>query len=230
MRVTAIVVAAGPGSRLGAGLPKAFVPLAGSPLVIHALRAVLAAAEIDSVVVVAPPGRGSDIDSILARYGPWRCPIRSCPGGSERQDSVRAGVEKAGETDLVAIHDAARPFVDAAVVGEAVRVAAEFGAAIVAGRAADTVKEVDAGGRIVATLPRDRIWLAQTPQVFRVELLREAHEAARGSVPATDDALLLERAGVEVRVVEGNPENRKITTPADLLWAEWLLATRSGPR
>jgi 2-C-methyl-D-erythritol 4-phosphate cytidylyltransferase len=228
---TAIVVAAGPGTRLGESRPKAFVPLAGIPLFVHSLRAILAADAVDSAVVVVPPGWTAEGKAIVDRYGPWRCPVRLVEGGAERQDSVRAGLALAGEVDLVAVHDAARPFVSAAAVTEGIRAAARNGAAIVAVRPIDTVKQVGGDGRIVATLERGALWLAQTPQVFKTEILRTAHErAARDRVVATDDAALVERLGVGVYVVEGEPANRKITTPDDLRWAEWLLSARREPR
>jgi 2-C-methyl-D-erythritol 4-phosphate cytidylyltransferase len=137
------------------------------------------------------------------------------------------GLERA-DGDLVAVHDAARPFVDADVVAAAVKAAAEHGASVVATPATDTLKQVDSDGWIVATIPRRDVWLAQTPQVFRVQLLREAHAAAaKAHLTATDDSALLERLGYRVRIVRGNPENRKITTAEDLRWAEWLLDRRS---
>ncbi len=223
---TAIVVAAGPGTRLGAGEPKGFVLLRGVPMFIHALRALTAAPAISAVVVVVPPGKRSNGMSLVEGHGPWRCPVSVVEGGARRQDSVRAGLQCAGDSDLVAIHDAARPFVSADVVELAVAEAGRHDAAIVAVPVADTVKQVHEEGWIEATLPRERLWLAQTPQVFRTELLRKAHAAAAETSVATDDAVLVERLGTRVRLVLGNPENRKITTPEDQRWAEWWLDQR----
>jgi 2-C-methyl-D-erythritol 4-phosphate cytidylyltransferase len=231
VRTIAILVAAGPGTRLGGDRPKAFVQLAGIPLFVHSLRAVLAAQAVDSAVVALPPGRVAEGRSVLEANGPWRCPIALAEGGAERQDSVRAALALTAGADLVAVHDAARPFVSAAVVAEVIREAARSGAAIVAVRSTDTVKRASSDGRVVETLERAGLWLAQTPQVFKAEWLRSAHErAARERVAATDDAALVERLGVPVRVVEGEPANRKITTPDDLRWAEWLVCDRRAPR
>jgi 2-C-methyl-D-erythritol 4-phosphate cytidylyltransferase len=223
--VAAIIVAAGPGTRLGAALPKAFVELAGRPLVVHSLQALLGAPSVTSVVVVVAAAEVERARSIADRNGPWRCPVTVTAGGAERQDSVRNGLSAVGAADLIAIHDAARPFVSPQVVEAAIAAAERHGAAIVAAPATDTVKRVHADGWIESTPPRERIWLAQTPQVFRADLIRAAHADAAGSeATATDDAMLVERLGARVYVVPGNPENRKITTAEDLRWAEWLLA------
>jgi 2-C-methyl-D-erythritol 4-phosphate cytidylyltransferase len=221
MSVTAIVVAAGPGTRLGLGQPKAFVELAGVPLFVRALRAVAAAPSVTAAVVVAPPDRTGEAEALLARHSPLPCPTRVVAGGTERQDSVRNGLAAVGDVELVAIHDAARPFITADVVEAAIDAARRHGAAIVAAPAVDTVKQVHAEGWIESTPRRDRLWLAQTPQVFRTDLARRAHAAPSTEGAATDDALLVELLGVRVYVVPGNAENRKITTPADLDWAEW---------
>lgn len=220
----AIVVAAGPGTRLGAALPKAFVELAGSPLVIRSLRALLGAPSVTSAVVVVPPGSVDAARALVEGHGPWRCPVTVIGGGAERQDSVRNGLAAVGAADLIAIHDAARPFVRADVVEAVIAAAERHGAAIVAAPATDTVKHVHRDGWIESTPPRERTWLAQTPQVFRAELIRAAHaQAGDRHAPATDDAMLVEQLGTRVYVVPGNVENRKITTPEDLRWAEWLL-------
>lgn len=231
MAVAAIVVAAGPGSRLGSGRPKAFVELGGVPMFVRALRSLAAAPAVTSAVLVAPPAAVAEAEAALARHAPWSCEMQVVAGAAERQDSVRAGLAVAGDAELLAIHDAARPFVSRDTVEAAIAAAARHGAAIVAVPATDTIKQVHPDGWIEATPPRERMWLAQTPQVFRTELIRRAHaEASRGGGPATDDAVLVERLGVRVHVVRGNPENRKITTPDDLRWAEWLLAQPAAPR
>lgn len=229
--MVALVVGAGPGSRLGHDQPKAFVELAGAPLLIHSLRAMLAAPAVTRAVVVIPQGTEVLARQLLDRHGPWRCPLEIVPGGAERQDSVRHGLAAAGDTDLIAIHDAARPLVAPAVVAAAIESAALHGAAIVATPATDTMKQVDADARIEHTPARERLWHAQTPQVFRTALIRAAHaQAPSGAAPATDDAALVERLGAPVYVVPGNAENRKITTAADLRWAEWVLCDRRAPR
>lgn len=231
MNTAAVIVAAGPGSRLGAGLPKAFIDLGGIPLVIRSLRAVLSAPAIMSAVIVAPPSEVDRTRRLLDVHGPWRCPVALTPGGAERQDSVRNGLAAVGPAELIAIHDAARPFISRDSIEAAIAAAAQHGAAIVATPATDTLKQVHPEGWIEATPPRERMWVAQTPQIFRADLIRAAHtqpESRHGA--ATDDAVLVERLGARVYVVRGNPENRKITTPEDLRWAEWWLAQSPGSR
>ena len=226
--VVAILVAAGPGTRLGAGEPKGFVRLAGQALVARSLRAMLASPGVTRSVVVVPAGFVDRAQPLLEAARDAR-PLRIVAGGAERQDSVAQGLAAADDAELVAIHDAARPFVSRSVVDAVIAAGRQHGAAIVAVPATDTVKQVHPDGWIEATPPRERLWLAQTPQVFRTDLLRRAHAQARDS-GATDDALLVEALGVRVHVVRGNPENRKVTTPDDLRWAEWLLAQPATPR
>jgi 2-C-methyl-D-erythritol 4-phosphate cytidylyltransferase len=221
--VAAIVVAAGPGTRLGAGMPKGFVQLAGVPLFVRSLRAILAAPAITEAIVVAPP-------EAMNSHGPYRIPPRLVAGGAERQDSVRHGLAAVGDAPLVAIHDAARPFVAPATVAAVIEAARVDGAAIVAIPATDTVKIVDPDNWIESTPPRARTWLAQTPQVFRTALIRAAHARGGDGAPATDDAALVERLGHRVRVVVGSADNRKITTPDDQAWAEWYLTRSATPR
>jgi 2-C-methyl-D-erythritol 4-phosphate cytidylyltransferase len=227
VQTTVIVAAAGPGTRLGAAEPKAFVGLQGAPLFIHTLRSLLAAPSISGAILVIPSAQKARAAEWIESLGPWRCPVQIVPGGVERQDSVRAGLA-AADTDLIAVHDAARPFIDADVVEAAIDAAAEHGASIVAAAATDTTKRVDSDGWIVTTIPRQDVWLAQTPQIFLADVLREAHaNAMQLNLTATDDSALVERLGYRVRVVPGNPENRKITTAADLRWAEWMIDQRS---
>ncbi|MDX2168789.1 MAG: 2-C-methyl-D-erythritol 4-phosphate cytidylyltransferase [Deltaproteobacteria bacterium] len=228
MSIVAIVVAGGPGSRLGADVPKGFVRLAGEALMARSLRAMLASPVVSRAVVVVPPGHTDEAKALLESARDAR-PLLVIEGGVERQDSVRNGLAAAGDADVVAIHDAARPFVSRAAVDDAIATARQYGAAIVATPATDTIKLVHPDGWVETTPPRDRLWLAQTPQVFRANLLRRAHARAPHSL-ATDDALLVEALGERVYVVRGNPENRKITTPDDLRWAEALLARAPAPR
>jgi 2-C-methyl-D-erythritol 4-phosphate cytidylyltransferase len=227
MRVAALVLAAGRGERLGASVPKAFHPLAGRPLVLRAIEALAACPTIERIVPVLPP----------AGLAPWSdlplepaCRARLAPpvaGGATRQDSMRAGLAALPPTvELVAVHDAARPLVRARDVERVVAAAARGGAALLAVPVRDTLKRV-AGGRVVGTLARDACWAAQTPQAFRVELLREAlAKAEADAFVGTDDAQLVERLGVAVEVVEGDPSNLKITAPGDLALAEALFAQR----
>lgn len=231
MSTAALVLAAGRGERLGAGLPKAFVTLAGVPLVARALSAVAASREVDRVVPVIPAGAGERYAAAAAGLAGLAKLMDPVVGGAERHDSVRAGLAALPEdTTLVAVHDAARALVRPESVSRVVAEARESGAALLAVPARDTLKRVR-DGSVVDTPPREECWLAQTPQVFRVELLREAlaKADAEGFV-GTDDAQLVERLGVAVQVVRGEPENLKITGPDDLAAAEaWLRQREARP-
>jgi len=221
MRAIAILVAAGPGTRLGAGVPKAFVELAGKTLYQYGLRALSLSAAIAETVPVVPAARVEEARSATAGMALPR-PLRIVAGGAERADSVRAGLAAAPDAELIVVHDAARPFVPVDVIDRVVATAAGCGAAIAAIPATDTVKIATADGVVETTPERSRTWLAQTPQAFRADLLRAAH-AARPIGAATDDAMLVELLGVPVRLVTGDANNRKITTADDLGWAEWFL-------
>jgi 2-C-methyl-D-erythritol 4-phosphate cytidylyltransferase len=231
MSVAALVVAAGRGERLGHALPKAFVPLAGRPLLLHALEALHAAPAVDLVVPVvsaADRGRWGALEPSLAGWTRLRAAV---DGGAERQDSVRAGLEALpGDVEWVAVHDAARPLLRPEAVARVIEAARREGAAILAVPVRDTIKRVR-GGRILGTPERSELWAAQTPQVFATALLREALAKARAEgFRGTDDAQLVERLGVPVAVVEGDPDNLKITHPGDLAVAErWLAARGARP-
>jgi 2-C-methyl-D-erythritol 4-phosphate cytidylyltransferase len=213
----ALIVAAGSGERLGAERPKAFVALAGRPLVEWSVEAVRAVPEIDRVVVALPPGEEAPRGAV------------GVPGGAVRSASVRAALEAAGEADRVVVHDAARPLAEPDLF---VRTLAELDAcdcAVAAAPVSDTVKEADQDGAVVRTLDRRRLWAVQTPQAFRRAALARALDVDDDVLAAaTDDAWLVERAGGRVRVVPAAPENLKVTTSSDLRVAELLLAERSG--
>jgi len=229
MATAALALAAGRGSRLGADRPKAFVHLAGIPLVVRSVRALAAAQGIDWIQPVIPaedPGLWREAAQVLEGLEGL---LAAVPGGAERQDSVRAGLDALpADVDLVAVHDAARALVRPEDVARVVAVARAEGAALLAAPARDTIKRVR-DGRVLETPPRETCWVAQTPQVFRRELLAEAlaKAAAEGFV-GTDDAQLVERLGVPVYVVEGDPRNLKITGPEDLVAAEARLAREGG--
>ena len=228
MATAALVLAAGRGDRLRSGTPKAFVRLAGRSLLAHALEALAGSPEIDLVVPVVA---ASELDRFAALAAERNEIPKLAPpvaGGRERQDSVRAGLASLGpEITLVAVHDAARPLVRGEDVSRVVELARLHGAALLAVPATDTIKRVRAG-LVVETPPRAECWVAQTPQAFRIEVLREAlAKAEQEGVLGTDDTQLVERLGVAVRVVEGDPSNLKITRPEDLLLAEALLEARS---
>jgi 2-C-methyl-D-erythritol 4-phosphate cytidylyltransferase len=231
MRVAALVLGAGRGERLGEAVPKAFVPLCGKPLLVRALAAMAAAPEIDVALPVIGP-------SDLSRLRALESELASIPGlllppvigGAERQDSMTAGLAALPpDVAFVAVHDAARPLVACEAISRVVGAARRSGAAILAVPVRDTIKRVREG-LIVETPNRLECYVAQTPQVFRVEVLREALEkaAAEGFI-GTDDAEIVERIGVPVTVVPGDPSNIKITDRADLIAAErWLRDQREG--
>jgi 2-C-methyl-D-erythritol 4-phosphate cytidylyltransferase len=223
----AIIPAAGSGSRFGGQIPKQFVEVAGSPIIIHTLRRFDECGDIGAIVVAL---RSEEIEGFrhsLPAYGLQK-PIRLVAGGAERSDSILNALEAVADLkpEIVAVHDAVRPFVTPAQISSVIARAAEIGAAILAAPATDTIKEV-ADGLIERTIDRRRIYRAQTPQAFRYELLRRANAEARAanlpSAMATDDAFLVERLGLPVAVVEGSVGNIKITTPEDLILAEKLL-------
>jgi 2-C-methyl-D-erythritol 4-phosphate cytidylyltransferase len=211
----ALLVAAGSGERLGAGRPKAFVVLAGRPMLAWSVDA-LRAAGLEEVVVALPEGEAA----------PEGC--RGVPGGATRSASVRAALAVAGPGDVV-VHDAARPLVDSQLFRAALAALADADCAIAAARVTDTIKEAGDDGRVTATLDRSRLWAVQTPQAFRRAALERALRVDDATLTrATDDAWLVERAGGSVRVVESTPANFKVTTPHDLAVAELLLRERAG--
>ena len=226
MRVAAIVAAGGLGRRLGADVPKQFLEIGGRTIVERSVEAFVAHPGIDQIVVVLPDGTPSP-----PAWSASPKPLRVVPGGSRRQDSVAAGFAAVGEEcGLIVVHDAARPFVDAATISRVIAAAAEDGAAIAALPASDTVKEVEPGSpRVVRrTVPRESVWLAQTPQAFTRRVLADAIALGRSGASGTDEAALAEQAGHAVRLVEGDPGNVKITTSADLVAARDRLGAR-GP-
>jgi 2-C-methyl-D-erythritol 4-phosphate cytidylyltransferase len=227
MSVGAVVLAAGRGERFGGAIPKAFVPLAGKPMLLHALAAIAAARVIDFVVPVVARSELPRLESLATELAEIRGLRPAVVGGAERQDSVTAGLAALPpETELVAIHDAARPLVGPEAISRVVNAARLSGAAILGIPARDTIKRVR-GGRILGTPLRSECYAAQTPQVFRVDLLREALEkAAADGFLGTDDSELVERIGVPVDLVSGETSNFKVTDAVDLAAAERWLSDR----
>lgn len=225
MSTVAILLCAGKGERLAAGMDKALVPLAGRPLFAWSLETLASCVAIDAIVMVGPAGSLRDLvaatgvatDKIVA----WT------EGGKERQHSVGRGLHVLpADCTHVAIHDSARALVTADVVSRVVADAREHGAAIAAVPLADTLKRVSLTS-IETTIPRQGLWCAQTPQVFRRDWIEAAHAATRAI--ATDDAALVEALGHPVRVTPGDPMNFKITTAEDLAFAEaWLCRRQQG--
>ena len=224
MSLGLLLAAAGPGSRLGHKVPKALVEVAGVPLLVRTLRRFECMHLVDKAVVVVPPEHRSDIEHILKEAFP-ETSIRVVQGGEERQISVANGLAAIDEgTELVVVHDAARPFIGEQAIREVIEAARKTGAATLAVPCVDTILESDEDGMLAATPDRNRLWACQTPQVFALEVIRAAYKKAEDlGTMYTDDATLVRAAGHEVKIVLGSPENTKITTQSDLTFAEFLI-------
>ncbi len=225
-RVGVVIPAAGSGSRMG-GRKKQYLELEGVPVLLRAVRPFLDRSDVEDVVVVLPPG---DAEAPPPWLGKADDRIRTVAGGATRADSVRAGLEALpGHVPVIAIHDGARPLVEADVVERCLRVARSGAGAVAAFPAVDTMKTVDGEGRILDTPDRDALWHAQTPQVFPRTMILEAYRSAGAhAADATDDASLVERRGETVRVVRSSPRNLKVTRPDDMALARFYLRTSAG--
>jgi 2-C-methyl-D-erythritol 4-phosphate cytidylyltransferase / 2-C-methyl-D-erythritol 2,4-cyclodiphosphate synthase len=222
VHVSAIIAAGGRGARFGAAQPKQLLLLGGRPILQRSVDAFARSAAVHDIVVAAPPEIAANPPAYLTG-GPK--PIHVVEGGERREDSVARAFERVHpQAAIVIVHDAARPLVSDALIRRTIDAAAESGAAIAALPARDTVKRADASHTIIGTMPRHEIFLAQTPQAFRVDVLRAAFALSTRDRDATDEAMLAEEAGHGVRLVEGDPRNLKITTADDLAMAEALIA------
>ena len=233
-RTGAILLAGGRSARMG-GIDKTTAALAGLPVVAHSLRAFAACAAIDHIVLVAGPDNGDILARLAAGYGGGK--VRAIPpGGARRRDSVAAGLAALPEVDLVAVHDTARPLVTDAMIRRGIDLAARHGAAVVAAAVTDTIKQIgtpaasDGGAhapaRVERTIDRATLRAAQTPQTFRLDLLRRAHAAeptSDATAEATDDAALVEALPAPVFLYDAEAPNPKITRPQDLTIVEALL-------
>jgi 2-C-methyl-D-erythritol 4-phosphate cytidylyltransferase len=244
MRVFVILPAAGIGTRMSAGLsasasntnssptPKQFLELAGVPILVHCLRAFLAVQRVDAIYVAVRP---TEIDRVRAQIAEHHlgAKVHVVEGGDNRQQSVANALAhlvaeaSCTDDDIILVHDAARPLIDPATIERTIDAIAEHGAAIVALPAVDTIKQVERtahGAIVTSTIPRELIVQAQTPQGARCGLLQRAFaDATADGFTGTDEASILERAGVPVAVVPGSPRNFKITQPGDLQLAEFYL-------
>lgn len=226
MKITVLVPAAGTGSRMGAGINKQYLQLAGRPILAHTLALFEAHPAVAQIIVVSPPEEIPHCRrEVVERYG-FAKVLAVVAGGAERQDSVRLGLFACPERgeEIVLIHDGVRPLLPPGLIAEATATALRVGGCVVGVPVKDTIKEVDAG-RIAGTPDRRRLWQAQTPQAFPLHIIREAHAAAwRDGFRGTDDASLVERLGWPVAMIDGSYRNIKITTPEDLVLAEAYLA------
>ncbi len=239
---SAVVAAAGSGTRMGAAVPKQYLHLGGMPIVVRSIAALAASGALGELVAAVPPGNEKQFErDIVHRYSLSSLFERGCTvvaGGASRQASVACALGAvSGEYEIVLVHDAARPLVTTGEVWAAVEAAEEWGAATCATSPTDTVKAVmpaqmdgatcRATHIVAETLDRSHLRMIQTPQAFKLSVLRAAHEAS-GGVAATDDCALVERLGLPVAVVPGSPRNIKITNPIDLAVAEALLASEAS--
>jgi len=238
MKVSVILPAAGLGTRMGKAVPekagtsrKQFMLLEGSPILLHTIRRFVAAPEVVEIVVALRAEEMDWVRELLAAEH-FSKPVRLVAGGDSRQESVEHALATLGpDTELVAVHDAVRPFIEYSILEKVFAEAAENGAAIVGIVPVDTVKQVHRN-KIRQTIPRERLVLAQTPQVFRFELLKQAFEQAReDDFTGTDESSLVERLDkVEVSVVMGSDRNIKITKPSDMDLARLFLAEEMSAR
>lgn len=221
-RVAAIIVAAGAGVRMG-GIDKLFTELGGIPLLARTIAAFDASPLVDEIVLVTSE---SNLDRCwrLVKARGFRKVTELVPGGTRRQDSVQQGLAQVTGSQWVLIHDGVRPFVDSSLIAAGLEAAREHGAAVAAVPVKDTIKVVNADRMVRNTPNRETLWMVQTPQVFRTDLIRSAYRDAFGDV--TDDAMLLERLGHPIKVYQGCYDNIKITTPEDLELAECILKRR----
>jgi 2-C-methyl-D-erythritol 4-phosphate cytidylyltransferase len=236
MKVSIIIPAAGLGTRMGRGVPenegvsrKQFMLLNGSPILIHTIRKFVSCALVSEIVVAL---RADDIawaNDLIAHQG-FSKPVRTIEGGETRQQSVENALATiSDDTELIAVHDAVRPFIEIETIEKVIREAAEAGAAIVGIVPVDTVKQVHRN-KVRATLPRERLVLTQTPQVFKTVLLKQAFQMAREDLfIGTDESSLVERLQqVEVSVVPGSDRNIKITKPSDMDLARLYLSLETA--
>ncbi len=229
MGIGVVLVAAGSGKRMGATRNKLWLPLADKPIMQHTVELFVAHPHVSEIVLVV-----SEIDLTEAKKLTRRMDskISIALGGAERQDSVRAGLANLSEEcDYVLVHDAARPFITALQITELIKKVQIEQATIIAVPVKDTVKVVSPAGLVEATPARESLWAVQTPQAFRLSLLREAHEQAlQAGKIGTDDAMLVEWLGHPVTIMMGSYENIKITTPEDLWIGEEILRKRKRER
>lgn len=228
LRAALVIPAAGSGSRFGGDVPKQFLSLAGRPVLLRSLDAF--AGLVSEAVIVVESDLRAQIAALLAQFPP-AMPVRLCAGGATRQASVQAGLlATSADCARILIHDAVRPLVPRRCIEACLLALSDHDGAVVAVPCAPTVKRADHDGRtVVATVPRDHLWLAQTPQGGRrAALLTAFARAASEGHACSDDAQVLENAGFTVALVRGDARNFKITTPDDLALAEALLATGRG--
>jgi 2-C-methyl-D-erythritol 4-phosphate cytidylyltransferase len=220
--IAALIVAAGKGTRLGADQPKQYLTLAGQPILIHTLKQFDRCSAITDIYLIVPEADRQYCKKEIVGPAELQKPLALVAGGVRRQDSVLNGLTAmAGSDGLVLIHDGVRPFLSLELIEACIAGGKKYGACVPALPVVDTLKQIDATHTISGTLSRDRLYMAQTPQTFRISLIARAHaEARRQGWKATDDASLVEQLGEPVHIIPGMRENVKITTPEDWAWAQ----------
>ena len=232
MKTVAIIPAGGTGRRLKAHAAKQYLFLDHMPVLIHTLKVFQKSEVIDNIVLAVPPDDLVSIrQELIDKYGITKV-TTIVAGGKERQDSVRNSLSAInGKCDVVVIHDAVRPFVTEKMIRLVVAAAKTAGAASAGVKAKDTIKETKKDNMVAATIPRQNLWLTQTPQAFKFEFLKKAYKMAYDEkFYGTDDASLVERIGKKVKMIEGSYENIKITTSEDLIMAEALMKKKTGSK
>ena len=226
MHYEVVLPAAGSGKRMGAGKNKLFLLLANKPILIHTLEVFQKDGNCTGIWLAVKPEERDYIQQLLEEYRITK--VKGLPsGGNERQHSVHSCIKEMNQVDIVLVHDAARPFITTPVIEKLVLTAKEEGAAIAGVRAKDTMKKV-ADGIIVETVDRDNLWSIQTPQAFQFDLIKEAEDIAeKVGFLGTDEAMLVERLGHQVHIVESTYENVKITTKEDILFGEAIIQHRT---
>ncbi|MEK7373589.1 MAG: 2-C-methyl-D-erythritol 4-phosphate cytidylyltransferase [Thermodesulfobacteriota bacterium] len=225
MKTVAIIPAGGSGRRMGSGIPKQYLLLGGIPVLVHTLQVFQSSPVVDEIFLVVPEGDIPEVrNAIVGRYNLFKVSL-IVAGGAERQDSVRNALAHLREEHgIVLVHDGVRSFVSGELIQRVVAAAEADGAVAVGVRVKDSVKEVNSAGWVIKTVTREGLWLTQTPQAFRKPLILAAYErAAADGFCGTDDASLVERMGVPVRMIPGDYDNIKVTTPEDLTLGEAII-------
>lgn len=230
--IHAVIPAAGQGKRLGGDIKKQFLALCDLPVAVHTLTAFQNSPLIDDIICIASKEDLSFFERLVSDHSLTKV-AKILPGGERRQDSVWAGVSYLGGwsdlNDFIVVHDGVRPLVTSQLIEKVIEAAKEEGSAVAALPVTDSLKQVSSDKMILKSLPRENVWVMQTPQVFRLEILMQAYRrAAQERLEATDEATLVENLGRPIRCVEGSIENIKITLPPDLEMAEAFLRARGS--
>ncbi|MFK2826818.1 2-C-methyl-D-erythritol 4-phosphate cytidylyltransferase [Bacillus sp. B190/17] len=227
MNYQVIIPAAGRGTRMKADKNKLLLLLQGRPVIIHTLEVFEEDPNCDGMILVVHREEVATFSNLVRDYNLSKV-RKIVHGGSERQQSVYNGLKEIDEAEVVLVHDGARPFITASIIGQLVEKAKDGGAAIAAVPVKDTIKRVE-GGTVIETVERSSLWSVQTPQAFRVPLILQAHEQAqKDDYVGTDEASLVEKIHVRVQIVEGDYDNIKLTTPEDLVFAEAIIQKRKS--